>query len=112
MKLYKYLYYIIAPLVLSAYLLPFSSCEPVDLRNPLENDSKAPGVLTNIEVENLPGGATISYALPDDKDILYVVADYEIRKGVAYDVKSSYYNNSVTVSGFGTTDEYAVNLYV
>src|SRR5690606_24718515 len=53
-----------------------------------------------------------SYTLPDDKDILYVVADYEIRKGVAYDVKSSYYNNSVTILGFGTTEEYDVDLYV
>lgn len=112
MKLYKNLYHLIAPYVLSVFVLFFSSCEPVDLRNPLENDGKVPGVLTDIEVENLPGGATISYTLPDDKDILYVIADYEIRKGVAHDVKSSYYNSSVTILGFGTTDEYAVDLYV
>jgi len=111
MKFFKNLYFI-TPFLLSVFTLFFSSCEQADLRDPLESDSEAPGIVTDIEVENLPGGATISYTLPDDKDILYVVADYEIRKGVAYDVKSSYYNNSVTILGFGTTEEYDVDLYV
>src|SRR5690606_19938994 len=51
-------------------------------------------------------------SLPEDNDVLYVVGEYEIRPGVGYNVKSSYYSNSLTVVGFGTTDEYTVDLYV
>ncbi len=87
------------------------SCDPIELREHLENDGVSPGPVSDITFEALPGAAKISYSLPSDEDLLYVVAEYEIRPGVAYNVKSSYYSNSVTVVGFGKTDEYRVDLY-
>lgn len=98
-------------LLLSGVICLLSSCDKVELRDNLEQDGVAPGPVTDVTFEGLPGSAKISYSLPDDVDILYVVGEYEIRPGVGYNVKSSYYSNSLTVVGFGTTDEYNVDLY-
>lgn len=88
-----------------------SSCERLEIRDTLESDSSAPGIITDLSVENLPGGATISYTLPDDDDLLYVQAQYEIRPGIKQEVRASYYNKSLTVLGFGDINEYSVSLY-
>jgi len=71
-----------------------------------------PSPLVSAAVTNQPGSATISYSLPDDNNILYVKADYEIRKGVRREAKASYYSNYVVVDGFGDTLEHTVDLYV
>lgn len=77
---------------------------------PIEKDQKAPSPVTNVLVENLPGGAKISYTLPDNPNLLYVKADFNIG-GQPQEVKSSYYNNNLIVEGFGDTKEYEVTLY-
>lgn len=41
-------------------------------------DSIAPGTVSNVQVENLPGAARITYDLPDDEDLLAVEAVYTI----------------------------------
>src|SRR5690606_18947048 len=99
-------------LLLCGFIFALSSCDKVELRDNLEQDDVAPGVVTDVTFEGLPGAAKIKYSLPDDDDVLYVVGEYNIRPGLGYNVKSSYYNNSLTVVGFGTTDEYTVDLYV
>src|SRR5690606_15340242 len=99
-------------LLLCGVIFMLSSCDKVELRDNLEQDDVAPGSVTDVSFEGLPGAAKINYSLPDDNDVLYVVGEYNIRTGVGYNVKSSYYNNSLTVVGFGTTDEYTVDLYV
>jgi len=70
-----------------------------------------PGKIINPVVENLPGGARISYTLPDDIiNLLYVKVVYYIN-GLECNSSASYYLNSVEVMGFGTTDEQTVLLY-
>ena len=49
--------------------------------SPLASDDSPPGQVTNIEVQTIPGGAYITYQLPDDPDLLYVKGTYEIREG-------------------------------
>lgn len=73
-------------------------------------DSIVPGKITNPVVENLPGGARITYDLPDDDDLLYVNAVYIIN-GKEVNTSASMYKNEVTVEGFGTTDEQKIKLY-
>lgn len=41
----------------------------------------APGVVSEIKVKNIPGGAVISYQLPDNPDIMYVRARYKVGQG-------------------------------
>ena len=95
--------------LLSLSFTLFYSCsqEPIG-QTPTNN--KAPGQITNPTVENLPGGAKISYTLPNDNDMLYVKAVYTVN-GIQRTDASSLYANSVQVMGFGTTDEETVLLY-
>lgn len=72
-------------------------------------DNVAPGTVSNTVVENINGGAKISFNLPEDEDLLYVQARYKVN-GVEYQNSSSIYKNSVTVEGFGDTQEHTVEL--
>lgn len=73
-------------------------------------DNIAPGVITNPTVENLPGGAKITYQMPEDKDLLCVKAFYTIN-GVLKNTTSSMYSNSLIVEGFGSTDPQKIMLH-
>ncbi|MBU3122633.1 DUF4959 domain-containing protein [Sinomicrobium sp. 2019215] len=87
-----------------------TSCDD-DIRRPLVADDIPPGQVTDIEIKSISGGADITYALPGDDDILYVVARFQRTTGEMASVKSSVYNNSLTVEGFGDTNEYQVQLF-
>ena len=78
--------------------------------DPLENDGKAPGALANLQVENLHGAARISYTLPGDEDLLYVLAETDSKRG-RIQAKSSLYSNSVLIEGLGDTESREVTLY-
>lgn len=73
-------------------------------------DSVAPGIVTNVQVENLPGAAKITYSLPDDEDLVSVEAVYTIN-GKLQRTSASVYTNSLTVYGFGSSDAQTVQLY-
>lgn len=62
-------------------------------------DNIAPAAPTDILVENINGGAIISYTAPQDDDLLYVVAAYTVN-GVERTTKASPYNNSLELEGF------------
>lgn len=82
-----------------------------EVNPPIEKDKSAPAPVYNPIVENMSGAARITYSLPSDDDLLYVLARYTNKKGEIVDFISSYYTNSITVEGFGDTDEYTVELY-
>ncbi len=99
--------------ILAALILMIVACSEQEI-GPLESNTIAPGQISNITVQNLPGKAKISYTLPNDQDLLYVKAAYTLENGKEMEVKSSYYNNSLLLEGFtgNTTKEvelYAVN---
>ncbi|MDR2472160.1 MAG: DUF4959 domain-containing protein [Tannerella sp.] len=72
-------------------------------------DSVAPAPPTNISIENINGGAVISFTAPNDEDLLCVVASYMIN-GKERTVKASPYVNKLTVDGFGSENEFQVFL--
>lgn len=72
-------------------------------------DSVAPGVPTNVSVENTSGGAIISYTPPKDDDLLCVVATYTIN-GIERTAKGSPYVDKLLVEGFGEEGAYEVML--
>src|SRR5699024_3727727 len=53
----------------------------------------------------------ISYRLPEDNNILYVEAEVVKQNGKVSRERSSYYNKSILINGFGDTSEYEVKLY-
>src|SRR5665647_401131 len=69
-----------------------------------------PGPIEGYQVTPINGGAIITYSIPKDPDILYVMAEYE-RNGAVFTEKSSVYTNSLTIEGFHTTNKVKVTLY-
>lgn len=98
-------YSIIITLGLLAFC--FFSCEHED-----KNATKPwnSGAITGYVVTPINGGATISYTIPDDPDILYIMAEYE-RNGKVFTETSSVYKNTLTIEGFDTQNLVKVTLY-
>jgi hypothetical protein len=89
------------------------SCKKTDGYNTvLSTDKTKPGPVTNVKVSNFNGGAYITYDLPTSSNILYVQAEYLINDKLKRQTKSSYYSDSVTVSGFAKSQDYKVVLRV
>ncbi|WP_158275375.1 DUF5000 domain-containing lipoprotein [Pedobacter sp. HMWF019] len=108
----KKLFYILKIAGLMALsLMSIPGCKRDMLNTPLEKNTGKPGVISNIGIKNESGQATLTYALPSDEDLLYVKAVYEIRPGVKREIVSSYYNNQLTVDGFGSAGEKEIKLY-
>ena len=90
----------------------FSSCEE-EIRGPLRTDGIPPGIVTEISVTSIPGGAHIEYTLPADEDIQLVRAEYTLSGGEAALVRSSLFNNFLEVRGLvDSLNDHSVTLYV
>lgn len=87
------------------------SCSKDDGASPLENSGIAPGKVENVVVQNLPGKVKLTYSLPNDEDLLYVVAQYTLENGTKMEEKASYFNSSLTLKGFKGLTEREVTLY-
>src|SRR5699024_1311078 len=57
----------------------------------------------NVKVENIPGGAHITYDLPESEDMLYIQAVYSTKGLGQQETKSTYYQDSLTIKGFADT---------
>lgn len=101
---------ILSIIAITGVLAWLTGCEE-DKKESLFNDSVAPGPISSPEVENLPGAAIISYALPSDEDLLYVKAEYTLTNGQQAETKSSNFLNQIVVEGFGNTNEQTITLY-
>jgi hypothetical protein len=75
-----------------------------------KSDGAPPGKVTNVSVNNIPGGATISYDLPKDKNLSYVEAVYTTKQGQK-NTKASRFNNTITIKGFADTTAHGIKLY-
>lgn len=70
--------------------------------------------VTDVSVQNIPGGAIISYKLPGETELLYVKAVYRTKdnEGKIKRVrKQIYYKNEIKVTGFVETSTHIVKLY-
>lgn len=98
--------------LLVAFVAGFGTgCHQDSPRLSIDHDKTAPGPVTHVQVENLPGAAKLTYFLPGDSDLLQVEADYEIRPGVTQQMTKSLYGNSMVLEGFRDTGLHAVDLY-
>ncbi|RNC65634.1 DUF4959 domain-containing protein [Proteiniphilum sp. X52] len=103
----KKLSYIIAVLLVGSFLActDYISTAPGEPEGPWN-----PGPLTAYSVTPINGGATITYTIPNDPDIMYVMAEYE-RNGKIFTEKSSVHKNSITIEGFHRVDRVKATLY-
>lgn len=86
----------------------FTACEEEGNGDPGPWENSGP--LAEYTVTPINGGATISYVIPDDPGLQYIMAEFE-RNGATYTEKSSIYKNSLTIDGFNTTDPVQATLY-
>ncbi|RDC57336.1 DUF4959 domain-containing protein [Pedobacter chinensis] len=90
----------------------FASCKKAENnQEAISNDMTKPGTVSNVKVENINGAAKITYALPNSKNLLYVLARYAINDNRVRETKASYYTDTVLVDGFAREKEYEVTLY-
>lgn len=87
----------------------FYSCNDVD-REPIVTDGIAPGQITNVVIKSTPGGAEISYDLPQDIDLLYIEAQYILPNGDNMVINSSSNSRILKIEGFSEVKEYEVAL--
>lgn len=73
-------------------------------------DTIPPQGIINPKVENLPGGARITYQLPNDSDILGVKASYFPKGDQRNEIFTSAYTDTINIFGLPNTDERIVNL--
>ena len=95
MKKYILFYYLLVGLA-------FYSCKENTIgQQPLHHNTPDP--VTDVQVQNIPGGAVLTYNLPDNEDLLYVKASYTLTNGEKSEQRSSLYNNGLIIEGFGDT---------
>lgn len=101
--------------ILLVFILPIItttiiSCSTDDGPSPLSNDTTPPGTVENLTVENLPGKARLTYNLPEDENLLYVIARYTLENGTKMEEKASYYSNNMVLEGFKGESEIEVTV--
>lgn len=98
--------------ILCLVFIAFASCKEENLLQPYGGDEKGtPGSVSNVRVENIPGGAVLRYDLPKDPDLLYVKAVYTTTNGIQQSVSASAFVDSLKITGLGNTNDYLVRLY-
>src|SRR5690554_322171 len=98
-------------LIIGILIILSTGCQEAGRIDFIDDSPAIPMQVTDIEIESTPGGAIISYNLPDDPNLLSVKALYEIQPSVFREAKSSYYNNSLELIGYGDTLTHPVKIY-
>ena len=96
--------------VLFAVALAASACKE-EYNGPEYSAGPTPAPVTQVVATPMPGGADITYSVPEDKDLLYVEADISVPSGRTFNVKSSSYGNVIEIRGLASTDPQQVMLY-
>lgn len=87
-----------------------TSCAEKQLE-PITASLGKPQPVTDVQVEPVPGGAVLSYKIPDMEDILGVKGIYKLSSGKTYEASSSFYENKLEILGFNDTLTHEVELY-
>ncbi|MBL7971047.1 MAG: DUF5126 domain-containing protein [Prolixibacteraceae bacterium] len=77
----------------------------------IDDSSVVPAQITDVKIKSTPGGALITYKLPDDPTLSCVKAVYEIQPNVFREAKSSRYMDTLEIVGFGDTLKHEVKLF-
>ncbi|GAP72959.1 hypothetical protein SAMD00024442_50_19 [Candidatus Symbiothrix dinenymphae] len=95
---------------LIAGLFLLVSCEEKVL-GPIDGSHGKPGVVTEVQAISMPGGADISYRIPNSEDLLAIKAVYTITNGTKREASAFYYDNHLVLEGFADTLLHEAQLY-
>lgn len=96
--------------ILTSVLL-LCSCSEKTLE-PITGSLGKPGVVTDVNVEPIAGGAVVSYRIPNSEDILAVKAVYTLTNGKETERVASFYENKIKIEGYNDTIPNKANIYV
>ena len=95
--------------IMTLLIVSITSCDEEKIgQTPTDNIPPQP--ISNVSVESLPGGAKISYELPQETDISYVKGEY-LFQGERRITRASVYNNYMIIEGLGNTNPVDITLY-
>ncbi|MDR2683322.1 MAG: DUF4959 domain-containing protein, partial [Dysgonamonadaceae bacterium] len=88
--------------------LMFSCTAPADWGDP--KDNIAPKPVSNVQIENINGGAIITYTLPSDNDLMgaKVTYSYSAESGLLEKYAS---DNTIELEGYGDTGAHEITIY-
>lgn len=87
------------------------SCKKEGRIDYIDPNAPAPVQISDVKVRNLPGEAVLTYKVPNDPNFSYAKAVYEIQPNVYMEAKSSIYNDTLRLEGFGDTLVHKVKIY-
>jgi hypothetical protein len=96
-------------LILSASFLAFSCTEKELL--PISASTGKPEKVDVLQIEPAPGGAIITYRIPENEDILAVKAVYTISSGRKMEATTSFYDNQLQLVGYNDMLSHEAQLY-
>ena len=96
-------------LLIIVSLILFNSCKEETIGQ-FSIDNVPPKQISDPKVVNFKGGATLTYTLPDDMDLLYVKAVYILPNGEKMEEKASAYTNTITIKGFSKSAKSTIEL--
>lgn len=92
-------------------VFPQSNCKKEGRVIYNDANAPAPAQISDIKIVAAPGGAVVTYAIPTDPNFYYAKAVYEIQPNVFREAKSSLYNDTLVLEGFGDTLVHDVKIY-
>lgn len=92
-------------------LVGLASCKETNRLDIEKTDGAAPTRVLDVQSISIPGGAKLVYRIPNDPNIAYVKAIYELHDGSKHETKSSIYTDTLTVLGYGDIQPRKVQLY-
>lgn len=98
-------------IVLLIFGLLCSNCKKEDRTDYLDGALPAPAQVTDIKIIPSPGGVILTYKIPKDANFHYAKAVCELKPGVVLEAKSSFYNDTLLLQGYGDTLQYDVKVY-
>lgn len=78
---------------------------------PHEDGLAIEGKVSNIEIVPTAGGGVLTYSLPSDNSLSYVLAEVEMPNGTKREFVSSKYINSIEIIGLAQQEAHKVNVY-
>jgi hypothetical protein len=95
-------------IVMAAFLTV--SCTEKELA-PISASTGKPENVTVLDVSPVPGGAVITFRIPENDDILAVKAVYTLSNGRTMEATTSFYDNVLEIAGYNDTLRHEAVLY-
>jgi hypothetical protein len=95
-------------IVMAAFLTV--SCTEKELA-PISASTGKPEKVTVLGVDPVPGGAIITFRIPENEDILAVKAVYTLTNGRTMEATTSFYDNELKILGYNDVQSHDVTLY-